>query len=235
MSLQNYCCAVIAAAGTSSRMNFKISKQFLPIMGVPAIVRTIRAFEAAGTINSIVIVCRQEDREQMKILVEGSGAKKIKAIVPGGATRQQSVAAGVAAVPSETEWVAIHDGARPLVRPEEIDACVEDARRYGAAALAVPVKDTIKTADNAGFIVSTPQRKWLWAVQTPQVFPRKAYEKAIEKAGADSADYTDDCQLFEHTGVRVHLCRGSYENLKLTTPDDILAAESVLQHREELL
>ncbi len=140
----------------------------------------------------------------------------------------------LAAVPEGTELVAVHDGARPLVRPEEIDACVADARQWGASALAVPVKDTIKLADGSGFIASTPDRNLLWAVQTPQVFQRELYEDAMHRAEAEGVDYTDDCQLLEHVGVKVHLCRGSYENLKLTTRDDIVSAEAILRRREEL-
>lgn len=227
------CCAVIVAAGASSRMEMNISKQFFPLLGVPAVARTILSFEAAREIESVVIVCRQEDLEQMRIVVRGCGVKKVTAIVPGGETRQQSASAGAAAVPERTGLVAVHDGARPLVRPEEIDACVADARLWGASALAVQVKDTIKLADGSGFISSTPDRNLLWAVQTPQVFRREIYEKAMRRAEAEGMDYTDDCQLLEHAGVKVHLCRGSYENIKLTTRDDIVTAEAVLRRREE--
>lgn len=227
------CCAVIVAAGASTRMNLNISKQFFPLLGIPAVARTILSFEAAHEIKSVVVVCRPEDREQMKILVRGCGAKKVEAVVPGGETRQRSAAVGVAAVPEGMEWIAVHDGARPLVRPEEIDACIADARQWGASALAVPVKDTIKIADDSEFIASTPQRNLLWAVQTPQVFRRELYENAMRHADAEGLDFTDDCQLLEHEGVKIHLCRGSYENIKLTTQDDIVSAEAVLRRREE--
>lgn len=228
------CCAVILAAGASTRMNLSVGKQFFPLLGMPAVARTILSFEKAREISSVVVVCREEDRGQMAVVVRGVGAQKVTAVVPGGATRQQSAAKGLKAVPEGTELVAVHDGARPLVLPEEIDACVCDAREHGASALAVPVKDTIKQADSDGFIAATPDRSLLWAVQTPQVFRRELYETAIRGAQAEGADYTDDCQLLEHAGVRVHLCRGSYENLKLTTRDDIIAAEAILRRREEL-
>ncbi|HEX3016349.1 MAG TPA: 2-C-methyl-D-erythritol 4-phosphate cytidylyltransferase [Caproicibacter sp.] len=235
MSSNYGCCAVIAAAGTSSRMNLKITKQFLPLFGMPAVLRTILTFEAAKKVNSIVIVCRPEDQQQMNIVVKGCGAKKVTAIVSGGNTRQQSVAAGIAAAPPETGWLAIHDGARPLITAEKIDECISDAQKFGASALAVPVKDTIKMIDEDQFVVSTPQRKLLWAVQTPQVFEREIYEKAMKQAENNGFDYTDDCQLLENAGVKVHLCMGSYENIKLTTPDDIIAAETILRRREGLL
>lgn len=233
MNNGNKCCAVILAAGASTRMNLSIGKQFFPLLGMPSVARTILAFEQAGEIGSVVIVCRREDIGQMQIIARGIDAKKIVSFVPGGATRQQSAAAGLAAVPPEAEFVAVHDGARPLVRPEEIDACVEDAREHGSSALAVPVKDTIKLTDNAGFIDSTPDRSCLWAVQTPQVFCRSVYEDAMRRAQEENADYTDDCQLLEHVGVKIHLCCGSYENIKLTTQDDIIAAEAILRRREE--
>jgi len=228
------CCAVIAAAGASSRMDLGFSKQFVLLLGVPAIARTLLAFEAAREVGSVVVVCREEDRGRMELAVRGCGAGKVAAIVPGGGTRQRSAAAGAAAVPPGTEWIAVHDGARPLIRPEEIDACVSAAREYGAAALAVPVKDTVKLTDGEGFVSSTPRRERLWAVQTPQVFRLALYREAMRSAEAAGADYTDDCQLLERCGVRIRLCRGSYENLKLTTPDDVAAAEAILRRREEL-
>lgn len=227
------CCALILAAGASTRMNLSVGKQFFPIQGMPAVARTILSFEKAGEIESVVVVCREEDLGQMKIVVNGIGAKKVAAVVSGGPTRQQSAARGLEAVPQNTELIAVHDGARPLVLPGEIDACVLDARQYGASSLAVPVKDTIKLAGSDGFIDSTPDRSLLWAVQTPQVFRRELYEAAMRGAQEEGADYTDDCQLLEHAGVRVHLCRGSYENIKLTTRDDIIAAEAILRRREE--
>ncbi|MCI1956492.1 MAG: 2-C-methyl-D-erythritol 4-phosphate cytidylyltransferase [Oscillospiraceae bacterium] len=235
MNFHGGCCAVIAAAGTSSRMNLNVSKQFIPLCGMPAVVRTILAFEAARKVDSVVIVCRPEDREQMEIVSKGCGAGKVAAIVAGGDTRQRSVAAGIAAVPDGTGWLAIHDGARPLVLPEQIDACICDAREHQASALAVPVKDTIKLIDGSRFIVSTPERKLLWAVQTPQVFERGIYERAIRRAETAGMDYTDDCQLLEHAGMRVHLCPGSYENIKLTTPEDLITAETILRRREGIV
>ena len=227
------CCAVIVAAGASTRMDLNMSKQFFPLLGIPAVARTILSFEAAREVESVVVVCRPEDREQMKIIVRGCGAKKVIAVVPGGETRQRSASAGAAVLPEGAGLIAVHDGARPLVRPGEIDACVADARQWGASVLAVPVKDTIKFADGSGFIASTPDRDLLWAVQTPQVFRRELYENAMRRAEAEGVDYTDDCQLLEHAGVKVHLCRGSYENIKLTTQDDIISAEAVLRRREE--
>lgn len=231
MKYQDLCCAVIVAAGFSRRMGGEDSKQFLPLCGVPAIVHTLRAFEAAREVRTCVVVCRGEDCARMRSLAEKYGLHKTSAFVPGGETRQRSVAAGIAAVPREAGWLAIHDGARPLVTPREIDGCIRDAREHGASALCVPVKDTLKVTDEAGFVVSTPPREQLRAVQTPQVFERAAYERALRQAESEGRDYTDDCQLLEHMGLRVHLYPGSYDNIKLTTSGDVPAAEAVLCRR----
>lgn len=227
------CCAVLACAGGSTRMGTAVSKQFLPLCGVPAVVRTLRAFEEARSVSSVVVVCRRGDIAEMERLLKTYRIEKAAAVVPGGKTRQESVAAGVASAPPEARFFAVHDGARPLVTPEEIDRCVLDCLVTGASALGVPVKDTVKTVDGEGRVVSTLPRDGLWAVQTPQAFGRELYLKALARARGEGADYTDDCQLVERIGVKVHLLRGSYENLKLTTRDDICAAEAILKKRGE--
>lgn len=234
MEVKPHCCGIIVAAGNSTRMALGFSKQFALLCGIPAIIRTLIAFEAAARVDSAVIVCRSEDISQMKNCIEKYHIRKIKAVVPGGDTRQQSVAAGILAAPMESSYFAIHDGARVLITPKEIDTVVEDAFRFGASSLAVPVKDTIKCVDENGFVVSTPDRSVLWAVQTPQVFERGIYLAAMAQAEKDGSDYTDDCQLAEKTGVKVHLCQGEYTNLKLTTRDDIALAEVIINHRENV-
>lgn len=228
----NGCCwAIIAAAGSSSRMGGVESKQFLPLCGVPAVIHTLRAFEAAQTIDSVVVVCRPEDMDKMRELVCAYGVGKVAAIVPGRETRQRSVAEGLAALGAQADFVAVQDGARPLVLPGDIDACVQDAFLTGASALAAPVKDTVKMIGEDGYVTSTLPRASLRAVQTPQVFRRSFYEEALENARRQGGDYTDDCQLLEHFGVRVHLCDAGSENLKLTTREDICKAEAILRSR----
>lgn len=227
------CCAVLACAGGSTRMGTSVSKQFLPLCGVPAVVRALRAFEKARTVSSVVAVCREQDIAEMKRLLKACRIEKVTAVVPGGKTRQESVAAGIAAAPRDARVLAVHDGARPLVTPEEIDHCVLDCLETGASALGVPVKDTVKTVDGEGRVVSTLPRDRLWAVQTPQAFDGEMYRKALRRAREEGADYTDDCQLVEHLGVRVHLLMGSYANIKLTTRDDVCAAEAILRERGE--
>lgn len=225
------CCAILVAAGNSSRMGAQMSKQFLALCGKPVIVHTMLAFEQAEHISSIVVVCREEDRAVMQQLANQYAVHKLYAVVPGGTTRQRSVAAGVAAVPKDTAYLAIHDGARPLIQPKEIDATVQDAYKYGAATFCTAVKDTIKIQDGDGFISSTPVRDSLRAVQTPQVFERSLYERALSLADQECADYTDDCQLVEHIGYKVHLFTGGYTNIKITTPEDLPTAEAILKQK----
>lgn len=225
------CCAIIVAAGESTRMALGFSKQFIPLCGVPAIVHTLFAFDAAETVQSVIVVCRREDMPEMKEFIEKYKIKKVALIVEGGATRQQSVASGVKAAPEDAAFFAIHDGARSLITPEEIDISVKDGIHCGASALAVPAKDTIKITGKDNFVISTPERSTLWAVQTPQVFERELYFNAMQQAERDHADYTDDCQLVEHIGVKVHLCMGTYTNIKLTTKNDVYTAEAIVKSR----
>lgn len=233
MKIKQHCCGIIVAAGSSTRMALDISKQFIPICGMPAIVRTLMAFDTSEKIDSIVVVCRKDDINQMEDCVQKYHIHKVMKITEGGKTRQASVAAGIEAAPLQTDYYAIHDGARSLITPKEIDSVIADAVRYCASALAVPVKDTVKVVNEDGFVVSTPERSTLWAVQTPQVFQREIYLTAMERAARDGGDYTDDCQLAEHAGIQVHLTRGEYTNIKLTTREDVALCETILKQREE--
>lgn len=221
--------AIIVAAGRSTRMGGDTGKQFIFIDGVPVIVRTLKGFELAGGIREIVIAARQEDIPQMYALIQEYEITKVTQIVTGGETRQESVFRAIAHADERADFLAIHDGARPLIRPQEIEQVVEAAVEHGAAALGVPVKDTIKRIDENGRILETPERSALWAVQTPQVFSRALYLRAAEQAGSEAANLTDDCQLIEQTGEPVFLVRGAYSNLKITTPEDVLAAEGILK------
>jgi 2-C-methyl-D-erythritol 4-phosphate cytidylyltransferase len=211
------------------------SKQLIPLCGIPTIVRTMAAFDKAELIRNVIIICRNEEINNINEYIRHYKIKKVYNVVPGGDTRQQSVLAGINSAPQETEFFAIHDGARALITPDEINHSIEDGFRYGASALAVPVKSTIKVIDENGFVVSTPERSQLWEVQTPQVFEKSMFVAAMSKAIEDGADYTDDCQLAEHMGVSVHLCRGQYTNIKLTTADDIAAAETIIKSRDDLM
>lgn len=221
-----YVSAVIVAAGRSSRMG--APKQLLPLAGVPVLARTLLAFEAAPSVAELVVVAREQDIPRFESLGQQYGIQKPLRFVAGGETRQQSVANGVAACRQEG-LVAIHDGARPLIAPETIEAVIQAAVEHGAAAAAVPMKDTVKVADKQGWIDHTPDRSRLWAVQTPQVFDIRRFAQALQQAGRAGLDFTDDCQLFEQAGYPVKLVEGRYSNLKITTPEDLALAEGLLQ------
>ena len=217
--------AVIAAAGSSSRMGGR-DKLAEPLDGIPVILRTLAAVEAVPEIREIVVVTREDRVEEYRRLL--GQCSRLRAVVPGGSTRQESVRNGVRALSPDCTLAAIHDGARPLVTPEVFARCIEVARSCGAATAAVPVKDTIKLADEAGRVLDTPDRSRLWAVQTPQIFDRERYLRAAEEAERRGLSCTDDCQLFEAMGWEVQLVMGDYRNLKLTTPEDFLAAGAYL-------
>ena len=180
-------------------------------------------------IGEVVVVTREERLAQYRQLKETFALKKVTRIVAGGETRQQSVLEGVRAADPSAEYVAIHDGARPFVSPEEITRVLADAERFGAATLGVPVKDTVKVVSPDGMITATPDRSSLYLTQTPQVFRREVYLQGIEAARQSGLDFTDDCQLVEHAGHRVYMACGSYRNIKLTTEDDLAIANAFLR------
>lgn len=226
--MRKACTAVIVAAGSARRMQ-GIDKIMAQVGGKPMLLRTALALSASERIDRLVIVTRSELVQEAQALC--AGLPKLQAVVPGGESRAQSVLCGLSAV--ETPLVAIHDGARPLVTAEIIDAAVEAAEDCGAAAPAVPVHDTIKVAKN-GVVRSTPDRATLFAVQTPQVFDTEIIRVALEAALAQGVPLTDDCSAAELAGMEVRLTRGSEENLKITVPSDLVLADAVLKGREGL-
>lgn len=223
--------AVVTAAGASTRMG-GTCKQLMLLRGMPVLARTLVALQQVPDIQEIVIVAREEEIPSFRRLCREHQIDKVSAIVPGGATRQQSAALGFAHISDEAQYVAVHDGARPLVRPERVEEAISAAVKTGAATLAVPVKDTIKLADREGQVQSTPDRRFLWSIQTPQVFSRPLYRKALDQAEREHRDYTDDCQLAEGIGAAVQLVPGDYDNIKITTPEDLRVAEEWLSQRE---
>ena len=218
--------AVLLAAGNSTRMGGSRSKVLEELGGRPALCRSLEVLDRCPLIGEICLVCRERDRADMLPLTSGL-ATPVR-VVPGGAQRQDSVEQGVEALTGPWEYVAIHDGARPLVTDEVLAAVCRDAMAHGAATAAVPSKDTCKLADGAGFVAATPARDRLWAVQTPQAFSLALYREALGKARAAGQSYTDDCQLIEAAGGSVKLTMGDYRNIKLTTPEDLLAARAYL-------
>lgn len=229
MNNKTHVTAVVVAAGNSTRMKSEISKQFIRILSKPVIAHTLLAFEKAQSISEVVVVCRESDRAQIEEIVKKENAVKVRAYAVGGATRSDSVTAGIKAASEQTTHFAIHDGARPLILPEDIDRVVEAGINNKASALAVPVTDTIKIVDDDGFIVATPLRSTLRAAQTPQVFEKELYLTALQKNVG--ADFTDDCALVETVGAKVQIVIGDYTNIKVTTPQDVPLAEGILRRR----
>lgn len=229
--MANFVSAIIVAAGGSVRMGIADSKQFIPLLGRPAIEYTLRAFEKCHLIKEIVVVCREQDKERIRLIADENGFSKVSSLVEGGASRAESVRNGIKAASSKAKYFAIHDGARPLITVEEIERVIEAAFETGAATLGVPVKDTIKIVDGYNKIESTPLRSQLRAVHTPQVFERELYQFALENAGDNMINFTDDCSLIEYMGGEVEVVKGSEENIKLTTPIDVVIAESILSKR----
>ena len=222
------CGVVIVAAGTASRMG-GIDKVMAPVGGEPMIVHTVRAFQNCDAIRQIVVVTRQDLIVPIMDLCHKFS--KVQAVMVGGNTRQESVEIGLGALSSDMKLVAVQDGARPLITGQVIDRTVRAAHTYGAAAPAVPVKDTIKVAQG-GLITETPDRSTLRAVQTPQVFDVDLLRGALKKAKEDAVAVTDDCSAVERLGKVVFLVEGDEENLKITTPVDMIFAEAILRARE---
>ena len=223
--------AIIVAAGGSSRMQ-GIDKQFLEVCGMPVIAHSVKAFELCPAIDEIIIVTKEESVDAMRALCQSHGFSKVKDIVVGGATRQESVWNGFLKIDDSTEFVAIHDGARCLITPEQIERIVLEAYRCGAATAATPATDTVKRSEKGGFISETVDRDKVWLAQTPQVFSSNLYRAASYTASEAKFSATDDCMLAERikfNTVKLVDC-GKY-NLKITTQDDIAVVDAILSKR----
>ena len=219
------CGAVIVAAGSASRMG-GIDKVMAALGGEPMIARTLPAFQQCGANADIVIVTPSDQIRPNSALC--AQQDKVRMVVAGGQSRQESVALGLNALPKGVELAAVHDGARPLITDAVIDRTVRAANSYGAAAPAVPVKDTIKVV-RGGLVTDTPDRASLQAVQTPQVFDFDLLRGALKKAAEDAAAVTDDCSAVERLGMAVKIVEGDERNLKVTTPMDLKIAEMLLE------
>lgn len=225
--------AVIAAGGDSSRMN-GINKQFAEIDGIPTLARSIQAFENADCIKEIVVVTRKDDISAVIELCEKYKFKKVIAVVPGGSSRQESVWLGFSEISDSTEFVAIHDGARCLVTPEMIEKVCREAYIYRAATAANRVSDTVKRTEKGGFVEETLDRNRIWLAQTPQVFDSNLYRAAAHIARESGFVGTDDCSLVENIDFKaIRLVECGRENIKITTPGDILFAKAILFARKE--
>ncbi|WP_242840988.1 2-C-methyl-D-erythritol 4-phosphate cytidylyltransferase [Butyrivibrio sp. AE3004] len=232
--------AIVLAAGSGSRMKSNVKKQYMELEGKPLILYALEAFEKSF-IDEIILVLPEKDIEYVsREIIEPQSFKKIKAVVAGGNTRYHSVRLGLEACSLNTEAVFIHDGARPFVDSDILERALSAVKTYGACVVGMPVKDTIKLADKDGFAEKTPDRDLTWLIQTPQVFlyPEilELYEELAKRENellAANINITDDAMVMETLGNRrVKLVEGSYDNIKITTPDDINLAESILKRKK---
>ena len=223
-----YCGAVIVAAGNASRMG-GIDKVMAPLGGEPMIVKSVRTFQECDAVREIVIVTRQDLLVPIMDLCHGFD--KVKTVITGGASRPESVEKGLRALSDKVKLAAIHDGARPLITWQVIDRTIRAAASYGAAAPAIPVKDTVKVV-RGGIVAETPDRSQLQAVQTPQIFDIDLLRGALKKAAEDGAQITDDCSAVERLGMSVRMVEGDERNIKVTTPLDLKIAEVLMEERK---
>jgi len=224
MNKQQKVGAIIVAAGGSRRMG-GVDKMLALLGGKPVLAHVIDVFQRCNSIDQLVVVVSRKNLEPCRQLVAEQGWSKVTGVCPGGRRRQDSVAAGLSQL-DNCRWVVIHDGARPLLTVDLIDRGLETARETGAAVAGVPVTDTIKMAGNDRIIQETLPRRNLWAVQTPQVFRFDIISQAYSKI---KGEVTDDASLVEQLGYKVKLYMGSYDNIKVTTPDDLALAEVLRQ------
>ena len=228
---KNFTSAIIAAGGSSLRFEGNLTKQMTPICGVPLIVHTLRAFEQTECIHEIIICAKRSEIDYYEEIVQKNGFKKVRAVVAGGNTRQESVLNGLRAVSDKSKYVAISDGARCLVTPEQIKSVCLAAYKYGAATAAHKSTDTVKIADSKGFIDSTIDRNTVWLAQTPQVFKTKLYRAAAYTALEKEFEATDDNMLVEFVKHPIRLVECGTENIKVTTIDDLNIATTVIEQR----
>lgn len=223
------CSAVIVAAGSSQRMG---SDKLMKKLGaMPVLARTVLAFENCPLVDEIIIVTRTERLQEIADLCHNNGLHKVRQVVSGGATRMESALAGVSAVRRGAEFIAIHDGARPLVSQELIERTIYAARKYRSAAPAIPSTDTLKAVDAKGFVAGTVDRDGIRRVQTPQVFEADLIKGALTKAVTSGLALTDDCSAMDMMGVKTFLVEGDPTNIKITTPDDLVTAEAIVNAR----
>ena len=225
------CLAIVPAAGSSNRMKECGNKLFLEIGGIPVILRTLRTLNDAPGIDAIIIPTREDSIEEISSLCKENSIDKVIAVVAGGSTRAESVLNGILAADKRFDLIAIHDAARPFVSEEIIEKTISAAKYYNAAAPAVPIKDTVKQAKNS-LIEKTIPRDTLCAIQTPQIFDSDIIKAALTKAIKENVPITDDCSAVENIGMKVFITEGSYLNIKITTPEDILFAEVIAANKD---
>ncbi|MDR7857801.1 2-C-methyl-D-erythritol 4-phosphate cytidylyltransferase [Tissierella sp.] len=226
---------IIAAAGMSNRMGSRINKQFIAIDGKPILAHTIEKFEKCRYIDEIILVSKEEEIDYCrKEIVKKYKFNKVSNIIRGGKERQDSIYNGILALNEKTDIVLTHDGARPFIKNENIEDGIEGVVEHGSCVIGVPVTDTIKVVSGEDKIQSTPQRSLLWAAQTPQCFKKHILIKGYENAINDKYFGTDDSSIVERIGYDVKMIMGSYDNIKITTPEDIILAESLFKDKDML-
>jgi 2-C-methyl-D-erythritol 4-phosphate cytidylyltransferase len=221
--------AIIVAAGDSHRMGF--DKLLAAIAGKPVVAHTLRAFERASSVDGIIVVAREDRHDEIKAIVRDENFKKVKSIIPGGKRRQDSVRAGLDHLESVIRYVAVHDAARPLVTPEQIERVIEQCRVHGAAALAEPINDTLKRADADLIVAGSVDRHHLYAMQTPQIFERALIEDAYRAVYAENILVTDEVSAIERLGRKVALVLNDEFNFKISYRRDLPLAEFVLKQQ----
>jgi len=225
--------AIVPAAGTGERMGIDRKKPYLLLNQRPLLYYTLTALDSIPSIAQIIVAVAPGDERfcQQQVLEKFHFNKSIQ-IIPGGSSRQESVRRLLERVPEDAQLVLIHDGARPLITPELLEQAIAETRVWKATVLAVPVKDTIKSANDTLQIEKTISRERLWAIQTPQTFERSVIREAHQRASQEGFIGTDDAALVERLGVQVKIVMGSYDNIKITTPEDLVIGEALLKNRK---
>jgi len=224
--------ALVPAAGMGKRMGKAVAKQFLPLGDMPMLAHTLLTIQRSSEIDEIIPILSEEDMEScLKNIIEAYHITKVRTLVVGGKERQDSVYNGLRKTDKDTAVIVVHDGVRPFVTTELLRECVEAARKGESVAAGVPLKDTVKEVDDKGIVRQTLERSRIWAIQTPQAFPAKVLRKAYDASYKKKEYGTDDATLVERMGGKIRVIMGSYDNIKITTPEDLILAEEILKRR----
>lgn len=222
--------AIFPAAGSSTRMGGSVNKNLLKLAGEPILIRTLKTFSQVERINFLIVAVAEHEVETVEKLLSAEKNLKSWRVTVGGSERQYSIANALKLLPDDAEIILVHDAARPLISVQTINEVIDAVEKFGGAIAAVPAKDTIKIVDAKGFVKYTPPRREMAVVQTPQGFKREILLRAYDKAAEENFLGTDDSSLVERLGVRIKVVTSSYENIKVTTPEDIHVAETILRN-----
>ncbi len=233
MEGERFSAAIIVAAGQGKRMGGETRKQFLTLEGKEILAHTVERFEQFSKIKEIVLVTGEDDIACVQAMIRNYGWKKISAVVCGGKERHDSVKCGLKALSLSTEIVLIHDGVRPFITEDMINRSIDAAQNFDGCVLGVPAKDTIKICDKDGMVLETPDRSMVWHIQTPQTFSKDLIEKAYEKAEKEGFFGTDDASVAEYYGAKIKVIQGGYQNIKITTKEDILMGACFLEEERK--